>query len=61
MPDLTNDEQLDDWDEPDWGELALREMGCFEEGSGDDDDPAVLAYMDEYADDWLEAHPPKPL
>jgi len=45
---------LDDWEEPDWQEIALREMGCFESGSGDDDDPEVLAYMQRYAESYVE-------
>lgn len=45
---------LDDWDEPDWGELALREMGCFESGFSDDNDPGVLEDMQEYAEWYLQ-------
>jgi len=45
-------EPLDDWDEPDWGEAALREVGCIEEG--EDNDPAILAAMDSYEDAYLQ-------
>jgi hypothetical protein len=47
-------EPLDDWDEPDWAELALREMGGFDSDSDDDNDPDLLASMNEYADMYLQ-------
>lgn len=45
-------EPLDDWDEPDWGESALCEMGCIDED--EDDDPAILEYMNDYEAAYLQ-------
>ena len=45
---------MDDWDDPDWLEGALREIHWFDEGYCDDDDPGVLEYMNNYAEAWLE-------
>jgi DNA-binding XRE family transcriptional regulator len=41
---------LDDWDEPDWIEIAQRETDCFEE----DADPNILPAMQERADMYLQ-------
>jgi hypothetical protein len=45
-------EPLVDWEEPEWGEAALRELGCLEED--EDDDSAILAYMDDYEAAYLQ-------
>jgi hypothetical protein len=48
------EEELHKLEEPDWEEIVLREMGCFDSGHGDDNNPDVLAYLQQQAEWWLE-------
>ena len=48
------EEELHKLEEPDWEEIVLREMGIFDSGHGDDNNPDVLAYLQQQAEWWLE-------
>ena len=48
------DTPLEDWDEPDWLEIAQREVGWYDTDSESDNDPEILADMNAEADEYLQ-------
>ncbi len=49
-----DDDLLFELEEPNWEEIALREIGCYDSGSDSDNDPDELAALKNQADIWLE-------